>query len=357
MELAVPVSDLAGQPRTRVGALAHNLARVRPYFAPLPGVCLTTEAYRRHLRRAGVPAAVAASGQHSAHAGRLAARAVRRILETPVDPEVVRAFTRRRHADRRWLVRVSSEDPAPFEEWADADEVTIAVRAAWASPWDPARVRARLRAGAALLPAPIAVLVQRLPRGIRAQGVIRPAPAGEGWQVTIDSGSGPPSRQALEALLLRARRLAEASEVHWLLAGRGIYALMMRPAAPAELAGIGASPGMVTGRARLVRAASDAQRLSRDDILVSAFLPPALTACVPRVAGIVLESGGSTSHLAVVARQFGIPAVLGVRGATARIRDGQGLTVDGTRGRVRFLNLPPPCGVHPRGLIVKRPPQ
>jgi len=115
-----------------------------------------------------------------------------------------------------------------------------------------------------------------------------------------------------------------------------MYAVEARRALTQELRGIAASPGTVTGVARLVRTARDASRLQPHEIVVSAFLAPALTACVPRVAAIVVESGGSTSHLAVVARQFRVPAVLAAYGATELISDGQRLTVDGTRGLVQL---------------------
>jgi len=330
MEIAVPSRDLAAQPRLRVGTLAWRLARVRPPFALLPGICLTTRAYQRHLPRAGVPATVAE--MPASHPGRLGAHAVRRILETALEPAVLRVLVARRQAGRRWLVRASSDDRSSFEEYARDEELPVAVRAAWASPWDPARVRSRLRAGEELLPPPIAVLVQRLPRAIRARGVARPA--SDGWQVATDAASESLSGPALDALVDRMRRLAGAPEVEWLVAGRAVYAMAVRDANLRELGGIGASPGIATGRARLIRTAGDVRRVSREDIVVSAFLRPALTVCVPRVAGIVTESGGSTSHLAVVARQFGIPAVLGVPGAAARIQDGHPLVVDGTRGRV-----------------------
>jgi pyruvate,water dikinase len=57
----------------------------------------------------------------------------------------------------------------------------------------------------------------------------------------------------------------------------------------------------------------------------------------PLVSGLVLEAGGQLSHGAIVAREYGVPAVLGVRGATRHIRDGQMVTVDGTTGQV-FLD-------------------
>jgi pyruvate,water dikinase len=64
---------------------------------------------------------------------------------------------------------------------------------------------------------------------------------------------------------------------------------------------------------------------------------PALTGVLPRVAGVVAELGGSTSHLAALARERGLPAVLGALQATRRIPDGATVAVDGVAGIVRWM--------------------
>jgi pyruvate,water dikinase len=74
--------------------------------------------------------------------------------------------------------------------------------------------------------------------------------------------------------------------------------------------------------------------LQPGDILVARATDPAWTAIFPLVRGVVLEIGGQLSHGAIIAREYGIPAVLSVPDATGRIREGQRLTVDGTAGRV-----------------------
>ncbi len=71
--------------------------------------------------------------------------------------------------------------------------------------------------------------------------------------------------------------------------------------------------------------------------LVARVAGPALTAVLPRVAGVVAERGGSTSHLAALARERGIPAVLGVPGATRHIPEGAVVAVDGVAGVVRWM--------------------
>jgi len=72
-------------------------------------------------------------------------------------------------------------------------------------------------------------------------------------------------------------------------------------------------------------------------IVVTQVAGPALAAVLPRAAGVVAELGGSTSHLAALARERSIPAVLGARGATRRIPEGATVAVDGITGVVRWV--------------------
>ena len=75
----------------------------------------------------------------------------------------------------------------------------------------------------------------------------------------------------------------------------------------------------------------------KSDILVTRVAGPALAHILPRVAGVVAELGGSTSHLASLARERGVPMVLGVLDATGRIPDGVQCAVDGVAGVVRWM--------------------
>ncbi|XXX82502.1 PEP/pyruvate-binding domain-containing protein [Sorangium sp. So ce134] len=104
-----------------------------------------------------------------------------------------------------------------------------------------------------------------------------------------------------------------------------------------ELRGIGASSGVVRGRARLVRDEREFERLKAGEILVCRYTNPAWTPLFTLAAGVVTDAGGAVSHAAIVAREYGIPAVLGAAGATERIADGQEILVDGTEGRVALL--------------------
>jgi pyruvate,water dikinase len=78
-------------------------------------------------------------------------------------------------------------------------------------------------------------------------------------------------------------------------------------------------------------------RVGPGDILVTKVAGPSLSQVLPRVAGVVAELGGSTSHLASLARERGIPAVFGVPEATTRIPDGVQIAVDGVAGVVRWM--------------------
>ncbi|AUX23272.1 pyruvate, water dikinase [Sorangium cellulosum] len=114
-------------------------------------------------------------------------------------------------------------------------------------------------------------------------------------------------------------------------------------AAGGELRGVGASSGVVRGRARIVRDEREFERLKAGEILVCRYTNPAWTPLFTLAAGVVTDTGGAVSHAAIVAREYGIPAVLGAAGATERIPDGQELLVDGTEGRVTLLR-PGPAG-------------
>ena len=100
------------------------------------------------------------------------------------------------------------------------------------------------------------------------------------------------------------------------------------------LRGIGASAGSYRGRARVIDAIEQAATLQPGDILVTRATTPAWTPFFGIVSALVINVGGALSHAAVVAREFGLPAVVGTVRGTALIRDGATLTVDGTSGLV-----------------------
>lgn len=102
------------------------------------------------------------------------------------------------------------------------------------------------------------------------------------------------------------------------------------------LRGVAASRGRVTGVARVVTDPRAAHRLCPGEILVTRATDPGWTPVFSVIGGLVLEVGGTLSHGAIVAREYGLPAVVNVPDATRRIRDGQTVTVDGGKGSVNI---------------------
>lgn len=106
---------------------------------------------------------------------------------------------------------------------------------------------------------------------------------------------------------------------------------------PAEaIAGLAVSSGVIEGRARVILNMEDAA-LEDGDILVTAFTDPSWTPLFVSVKGLVTEVGGLMTHGAVIAREYGLPAVVGVENATKLIKDGQRIRVHGTEGYVEIL--------------------
>jgi pyruvate,water dikinase len=139
-------------------------------------------------------------------------------------------------------------------------------------------------------------------------------------------------------------------EIEWALDDDGFKLLQARPLqvqtahVPDEiwlqhpkLAGHPAGIGWGSGRAVVINCECELSRVAPGDILVTRVAGPALSHILPHVGGVVAELGGSTSHLASLARERGIPAVLGVLDATTAIPDGAQVAVDGVTGVVRWI--------------------
>jgi rifampicin phosphotransferase len=103
------------------------------------------------------------------------------------------------------------------------------------------------------------------------------------------------------------------------------------------LAGLAVSAGTVEGRARVIFAMDQAD-LEADDILVTTCTDPSWTPLFVGIKGLVTEAGGLMTHGAVIAREYGLPAVVGVEHATRQIRDGQRIRIDGMNGYVEILS-------------------
>src|SRR5690606_34434010 len=147
-------------------------------------------------------------------------------------------------------------------------------------------------------------------------------------------------------------------DVEWAIAGGETYVLQARPIttldrpAPAEeepgrdgeegegggptvlLRGLAASPGLATGRVRVLRSPQDGHRLERGEILVAPMTNPDWVPTIRRSAAVVTDGGGMTCHAAIVSRELGVPCVVGARTATTALRDGELVTVDGGQGVV-----------------------
>ncbi|HEV7138595.1 MAG TPA: PEP-utilizing enzyme [Steroidobacteraceae bacterium] len=104
-----------------------------------------------------------------------------------------------------------------------------------------------------------------------------------------------------------------------------------------EIRGFAASSGIAEGTARVVKSVEEIGRIQTGDILVCQITNPTWAPIFQKIAGAVSDIGGSMSHAAIVAREFGLPAVVGTGTATARIRDGQRIRIDGARGIVTLL--------------------
>jgi phosphohistidine swiveling domain-containing protein len=105
------------------------------------------------------------------------------------------------------------------------------------------------------------------------------------------------------------------------------------------LTGMPASPGTASGPVRVVHGPEDFERFQSGEVLVAQVTTPAWTPLFGRAAAVVTAGGSLAAHASLVAREYGVPAVVGAGDATARLRDGQAVLVDGNRGQVVLLGL------------------
>ncbi len=111
-----------------------------------------------------------------------------------------------------------------------------------------------------------------------------------------------------------------------------------RAAPEGALRGDPASPGRASGRVRVIRGPSDFDKFQQDEVLVAQLTAPAWTPLFARAAAVVTDGGSLAAHASLVAREYGIPAVVATGDATTRLSDGQLVTVDGTAGLVEIQN-------------------
>ncbi|HZT64661.1 MAG TPA: PEP-utilizing enzyme [Acidimicrobiales bacterium] len=159
-------------------------------------------------------------------------------------------------------------------------------------------------------------------RSERAWVIAHPGPASYGKDPGPPPDMGP---------LPPALRKANAAIIN-------LMELMMTPSTPqdggSELRGVPASPGRYSGPARIIRDETEFAKLRPGDVLVAPATSPPWSVLFLRSGAVVTDGGGVLSHTAVIAREYGIPAVLATGEATRRLSDGDQVTVDGSTGVV-----------------------
>ncbi|MEW6035928.1 MAG: phosphoenolpyruvate synthase [Candidatus Micrarchaeota archaeon] len=123
---------------------------------------------------------------------------------------------------------------------------------------------------------------------------------------------------------------------------KGGASAQARPAAPGAsggvsgakiiVRGLGASPGMGMGKVKIVRSAKEIKNMERGDVLVTEMTTPDFVPGMKKASAIVTDTGGMTSHAAIVSRELGVPCVVGTGNATATLKDGMDISVDGSHG-------------------------
>jgi pyruvate,water dikinase len=110
------------------------------------------------------------------------------------------------------------------------------------------------------------------------------------------------------------------------------------PTSTGEVRGLAASPGVVEGPARFVSSPEEFSEVKKGEILVCRMTNPAWVVVFTKIGGLITEAGGATSHPAVAAREFAVPAVVGTSNAGDRIRTGDRVRLNGSTGVVEILS-------------------
>jgi len=194
--------------------------------------------------------------------------------------------------------------------------------------------------------------------GRQTHKIIR-GPDGSDLRVDLDAAEG--ARRvladdqvlALAGLAMRVEEhYGQPQDLEWATAGGRTWLVQSRPittlgkaaqpATPAVEAeqdevlveGLAASPGSASGRVRVLISPADGRRLAAGEVLVAPMTNPDWVPTIRRAAALVTDGGGMTCHAAIVARELGVPCVVGTHDATQRLVDGRTVTVDGSTGRV-----------------------
>ena len=145
-------------------------------------------------------------------------------------------------------------------------------------------------------------------------------------------GSEPKAPPPVEWLPKKAQPSARAVDT----VIREIFDVSAKKAAPRTVTGLPVHPGVYEGPARIVNGPQDFNRLQQGDVLVTRNTGPSFNVVLPLLGAIVTDRGGQLSHAAIVAREYGIPAVVGTREATSTFADGVRVRVDGDNGVVEL---------------------
>jgi rifampicin phosphotransferase len=145
--------------------------------------------------------------------------------------------------------------------------------------------------------------------------------------------AGPPSPDLLPPAARRAARAIDAV-LH------NLFKESERTSSAQVVRGLSVNTGVYEGRARLVVDASDFAKIERGDVLVTRATSPYFNVVLPLIGALVTDRGGQLCHAAIVAREYGIPGIVGTKIATQTIADGARVRVDGTTGEVTVLSAP-----------------
>jgi phosphoenolpyruvate synthase/pyruvate phosphate dikinase len=164
----------------------------------------------------------------------------------------------------------------------------------------------------------------------RVTGSIRPC-SGAAPEFLGPRDMGPPP---VDWFPSGARRTAKATEAIIL----SIFKEAPKtPSSPGKARGIPASPGIWEGTARVITSSEDFPRIRKGDVVIARSTSPSFNIVLPLIGALVAERGGSLSHAAVVAREYGMPGVVGARGVMEMVRDGDRVRVDGDKGEIEVV--------------------
>jgi rifampicin phosphotransferase len=259
-----------------------------------------------------------------------------------VDPyeRQLRSATRREEATAAVLARLDPVRAKAFRRLVD-----------WAQRVAPIREDALADVGLAW--PQVRRMLAEIGRRLQQAGVIN-EPSDVFWlhRTEIDEGLGSLAEQVeRRKALWRGQRRATPPQ----LLPKGSWGDVFRkwmPAASEEqtgnvIKGVGGSAGTITAPARVLGGPQDFGQMQPGDVLVASITTPAWTSLFAMASGVVTDIGGPLSHSSIVAREYGIPAVLGTAVATRLIHSGQLITVDGDAGVVRLLDGQEPSATEP----------